>query len=65
MYQLGGRYWEGFFPPTVKTLLANQNSDGSWDRERDIDKQYGNAYTTSLVLLALSAPNELLSIYQR
>ena len=34
MYQLGGRYWESFFPPVVETLLANQQPDGSWPAER-------------------------------
>jgi hypothetical protein len=30
MYQLGGKYWESFFPATVRTLLDNQQADGSW-----------------------------------
>ena len=66
MYQLGGRHWEAFFPPLVRTLLANQQSDGGWQRESHFsDKPYGRAYTTSLVLLALGAPNQLLPIFQR
>ncbi|MGE0377689.1 MAG: prenyltransferase/squalene oxidase repeat-containing protein [Planctomycetaceae bacterium] len=65
MYQLGGRYWQEFFPPAVSTLVAHQSADGSWARERDFDNQYGNAYTTALVVISLGAPNELLSIYQR
>jgi hypothetical protein len=66
MYQLGGRYWEAFFPRVVKTLLANQQADGSWPAENHHhDAQFGNAYTTALVLLTLGAPNQLLPIYQR
>jgi hypothetical protein len=66
MYQLGGRYWEAFFPPVVETLLANQRPDGSWPAENHhYDARFGNAYTTSLVLLTLGAPNQLLPIYQR
>jgi hypothetical protein len=66
MYQLGGRYWEQFFPGAVRTLLANQQPDGSWPAENHHhDAQYGNAYTTALVLLTLGAPNQLLPIYQR
>jgi hypothetical protein len=66
MYQLGGRYWQSFFPPVVETLLANQQPDGSWPSERHhYDARYGNAYTTALVLLTLGAPNQLLPIYQR
>ena len=66
MYQLGGRYWEAFFPRAVKTVLANQQADGSWPAENHHhDAQFGNAYTTALVLLTLGAPNQLLPIYQR
>jgi hypothetical protein len=66
MYQLGGRYWQRFYPDTVKTLLANQQADGSWPAENHHhDAQFGNAYTTALVLLTLGAPNQLLPIYQR
>jgi hypothetical protein len=66
MYQLGGRYWQTFFPDAVKTLLANQRPDGSWPAENHHhDAQFGNAYTTALALLALGAPNQLLPIYQR
>lgn len=65
MYQIGGRHWAQFFPPTARTLVANQNADGSWDAEGRHDENYGRAYTTSLVVLALGAPNQLLPIYQR
>jgi hypothetical protein len=66
MYQLGGRHWEQFFPRAVKTLLANQRADGSWDTEsHHHDAMYGNSYTTALVVLTLGAPNQLLPIYQR
>jgi hypothetical protein len=66
MYQLGGRYWKDFFPPVVETVLANQQPDGSWPADgHNRDGQFGNAYTTALVLLTLGAPNQLLPIYQR
>jgi hypothetical protein len=66
MYQLGGRYWEEFFPPAVETLLANQRPDGSWPAERyNRDSQFGSAYTTALVVLSLGAPNQFLPIFQR
>ena len=66
MYQLGGNYWQEFFPPLVRTLLANQQPDGSWLAEsHSEDRIYGNAYTTALVLLSLGAPNQLLPIFQR
>jgi hypothetical protein len=66
MYQLGGRYWEQFFPRTVRTLLANQQRDGSWQPESHFfDAQFGNAYTTALVVLSLGAPNQILPVFQR
>src|SRR5262249_6547246 len=43
MYQLGGRYWEQFFPRVVHTLLANQQPDGSWAAESHFhDGPFGN-----------------------
>jgi hypothetical protein len=66
MYQLGGRYWDEFFPRAARTLLANQKPDGSWPAESHFhDARFGNAYTTALVVLSLGAPNQLLPIYQR
>jgi hypothetical protein len=66
MYQMGGEYWEKFFPRTANTLLENQNADGSWDHERHPnDVRWGNAFTTAMVVLGLSAPNEQLPIFQR
>jgi hypothetical protein len=64
MYQMGGDHWDKFFPATADTLLANQNTDGSWDPERD-DERWGNAFTTAMVVLGLSAPDEQLPIFQR
>lgn len=65
MYQVGGERWERFFPPTAKTLVANQNGDGSWAPEGDHDAAYGPVYTTALAVLALNAPSQLLPIFQR
>ncbi len=64
MFQLGGKYWEQFFPPLVDTLLANQQEDGAWPPER-AEKRYGNCYSTSLCILSLSVPNQMLPIFQR
>jgi hypothetical protein len=66
MYQLGSPYWEQFFPRTVRVVLDNQQSDGSWDAENyHRDRAYQNSYTTALVVLALGAPNQLLPAFQR
>lgn len=66
MYQLGGKYWQDFFPRVVPVLLANQQSDGSWPADSyRIDAKFGNSYTTALVVITLGAPNQLLPIFQR
>jgi len=64
MYQLGGKYWEQFFPPLVDTLLANQTAGGAWPPEKR-EIPYGSCYSTSLCVLSLSVPNQLLPIFQR
>lgn len=66
MYQLGGKYWQEFFPKVVPILLAAQQPDGSWPADsHKIDARFGNAYTTALVVITLGAPNQLLPIFQR
>lgn len=64
MFQLGGKYWKQFYPPLVDTLLANQQDNGSWPPEK-AEAQYGSAYSTSLSVLSLSVPNQILPIFQR
>lgn len=66
MYQLGGKYWEQFYPSAVEAVLANQQPDGSWPLDSQYhDAPYGKAYSTALVIIMLGAPNQLLPIYQR
>ena len=66
MYQLGEKYWSEFFPPVAKVILDHQQRDGSWREDRHVmDGQYGKAYTTALMVLTLSAPNQLLPAFQR
>jgi hypothetical protein len=66
MYQLGGQYWDKFFPQIVPILLANQQADGSWPADsQKFDAPYGSAYTTALMVMTLGAPNQLLPIFQR
>ncbi|WP_157605214.1 prenyltransferase/squalene oxidase repeat-containing protein [Schlesneria paludicola] len=65
MFQLGGNYWARFYPPLMRVLLKNQLADGSWPAESHRDQMFGNTYTTSLVVLSLTPPYQLLPIYQR
>lgn len=66
MFQLGGTYWKGYFPELSQTLVAHQKRDGAWERENDHNGEYfGQTYTTSLAILALTPAYQLLPIYQR
>jgi len=66
MYQLGGKYWQQFYPPMVEVLTENQQADGAWPAESHFfDGKFGNAYTTALAVMALGAPNQLIPIFQR
>jgi hypothetical protein len=65
MFQLGGRYWNEFFPTLLRTLALNQNPDGSWEREVQTDGMFGNVYTTAMATLALTPPYQLLPVFQR
>ncbi|MEX2318006.1 MAG: prenyltransferase/squalene oxidase repeat-containing protein [Pirellulales bacterium] len=62
--QLGGRYWEQFYPNLAEVLIENQRADGSWPSEKD-DADFGSCYSTSLAVLTLTPPYQLLPIYQR
>ena len=64
MFQLGGKYWERFFPPLVEVLLANQRANGSWPPEKQ-EQHFGSCYSTSLCILSLTVPNQMLPIFQR
>jgi hypothetical protein len=64
-FQLGGEYWEKFYPVLLETMVDNQRSDGSWDREANQDGPIGFAYSTSLAILSLTPPYHMLPIYQR
>jgi len=74
MMQLGGRYWEQFFPSLVDALLNGQLSDGSWPPEvrsgmnvagAGSEAMFGRVYTSALAVLSLTPPYQLLPIYQR
>ena len=64
MYQLGGKFWKQFFPTLVESLLENQQGDGAWSTDGK-DRPYGSCYTTSLAVLSLSVPDQILPIFQR
>ena len=62
--QLGGETWEEIYPSIVDAFLENQNSDGTWPVE--IKHPWtGAGYSTSMAILSLTPPQQLLPIYQR
>jgi len=66
MAQLGGRYWRGFFPQLVNVLLRSQHPTGEWPPEpAGADYMFGNCYSTSMAVLSLTPPLQLLPVYQR
>jgi hypothetical protein len=66
MFQLGGEYWQRFFPGLLRVLAEAQRSDGSWALDSIAeDAVYGSVYSTSLAVLALATPYQILPIYQR
>ena len=66
MFQLGGKYWNEFYPPLVTVLLSCQRPNGSWPPEPACgDRVFGNNYTTALCVLTLTPPFQLIPIYQR
>jgi hypothetical protein len=65
MFMLGGNSWRQFFPTMANTLINNQHSPGNWGLENHGDGVFGECYTTSLAVLSLTVPYQLLPIYQR
>ena len=62
--QLGGETWSVLYPSIARALTKNQRRDGSWDQE-SYDSWTGNVYSSSMAILALTPPYQLLPIYQR
>ncbi len=60
MFQLGGKYWEQYAAWMYGNYLPKQKDDGSWS-----NRQAGNVYGTSMMVLAFTVPYRQLPIYQR
>jgi hypothetical protein len=64
--QLGGRYWEGIYPPLVVAVVGAQAPNGSWPAEVGrTDQMFGNTYSSALAVLSLTPVFQLLPVYQR
>jgi len=60
MYLSGPDDWKSYFPRMRDNLLRLQNADGSWD-----DPMVGEVYGTSIALIILQLPFDLVPIMQR
>ncbi|MEX0820072.1 MAG: prenyltransferase/squalene oxidase repeat-containing protein, partial [Pirellulaceae bacterium] len=65
MAQVGGPTWNRVYPQIVERLLIEQTPNGSWPAGRGNEVSFGSTYSTSLAILALTPPFQLLPIYQR
>jgi len=64
--QLGGAYWQRIFPPLAEVLSTIQLADGSFPPEpRMGDAMFGQCYSTSMAVLAMTPAYQLLPVYQR
>jgi len=63
--QLGGKYWEGIFPPLARALMEAQEPDGSWPLVGNGDETLGRVYCTAMSVLSLTPGYQLLPVYQR
>ncbi|MGJ8634539.1 MAG: hypothetical protein ACSHX7_11545 [Luteolibacter sp.] len=62
--QIGGTCWENTYKNISRALVSTQKRDGSWQNSWRA-KWAGDCYSTSLGVLSLTTPYQLLPIYQR
>ena len=64
-YHLGGKYWESGYPKLREALLANQGPEGTWPVGSGQEQEAGEAYRTSMAVLALCVPYRYLPLFQK
>jgi hypothetical protein len=66
--QLGGKYWQAVYPKLVDHLLSLQRDDGTFGGKGKSgggqEENAGEAYRTSMAVLALCVPFRYLPLYQ-
>jgi hypothetical protein len=62
--QMGGQLWKHCMNECYDYLIRNQDVSGLWQK-RGRASHYGPAYSTSMAIIALTPPLQLLPIYQR
>jgi hypothetical protein len=65
MFKLGGEYADQTRDHLVEILLPMQQGDGSWVPQQGNERDAGQVYATSMVILALTVDYQYLPIYQR
>ena len=65
MAQVGGDAWNRVYPRIATMLIDEQTPNGSWPAGGGNEVSFGATYATSLAVLALTPPYQLLPIYQR
>ncbi len=65
MFQVGDKYFRGYYPKLTKVLLDHQDKDGSWLSGGGNDRSGGRTYCTATAVLALAVEYRYLPIYQR
>lgn len=60
---LGDPFWSKIFLPIMDALLMGQQPDGSWPATYE-GRHFSPVYTSSMCVLALSTPLQLMPIYQ-
>lgn len=63
--QLGGKYWQTLYPRLCEPLLTRQQPSGAWAGGQGEEASAGEAYRTSMAVLALCVPYRYLPIYQK
>lgn len=65
MYKVGGDEWKSARPVLYQTILQKQKSSGQWQPVKGSEKNVGEAYATTMAMLALAIEYGYLPIYQR
>jgi hypothetical protein len=62
---LGGKYWAEAYPKLRDALLKGQDKQGRWPNGNGQESEAGDAYRTSMAVLALCVPYRYLPLYQK
>jgi hypothetical protein len=64
-YHLGDKYYREGYPKLRDSLLASQGPEGTWPVGAGQEQEAGEAYRTSMAVLALAVPYRYLPLFQK